>query len=155
LQEKGALFGPRSDTVLRLMLAVLVGGGLLVLIGPLIIWRSPLFTGQGETLDQPLQFDHRHHVGDDGIDCRFCHREVERSSTAGYPSTATCMGCHAQIWIESPILEALRRSQITGQPIHWRRVYTLPEHVYFCAGPTGWSPAPTAARAIDDPQRRR
>ena len=40
----------------------------------------------------------RHHVGDDGIDCRYCHTSVETSPFAGIPPTKTCMNCHSQIW---------------------------------------------------------
>jgi hypothetical protein len=34
---------------------------------------------------QPVPFSHKHHVGDDGIDCRYCHTSVETSSFAGLP----------------------------------------------------------------------
>ena len=37
--------------------------------------------------DQPVPFSHKHHVGDDGIDCRYCHTSVETSSFAGLPPT--------------------------------------------------------------------
>jgi hypothetical protein len=47
------------------------------------------------------------------------------------PETATCMGCHAQIWSDSPRLEPVRRSYYSGQPIAWRRVNQLPDFVYF------------------------
>jgi hypothetical protein len=26
-----------------------------------------------EPVAQPIPFSHKHHVGDDGIDCRYCH----------------------------------------------------------------------------------
>jgi hypothetical protein len=131
LEQRGALFGPRSDTVLRVLAVALAAGALLLVVGPLVVVRSPLFTGQGATVDQPIQFDHRHHVGDDGIDCSYCHREAQTSSVAGFPSAATCLGCHAQIWMQSPILDAVKRSYFSGEPIRWRRVYALPEYVYF------------------------
>ncbi len=41
---------------------------------------------------------HKHHVGDDCIDCRYCHQSVETSDFAGLPPTETCMSCHSQIW---------------------------------------------------------
>ena len=93
--------------------------------------RSPLYTGQGHTIDQPVEFDHRHHVRDDGIDCRYCHFDAWRSPTAGVPSTALCMGCHAQIHASSPQLEPVRRSYFDNAPIHWVRVNSLPDFVYF------------------------
>src|SRR5258708_4720036 len=80
---------------------------------------------------QPVQFSHKHHAGDDGIDCRYCHTSVEKSAVAGIPPTKTCMNCHAQIWSTSPYLEPVRESFRTGQPIKWVRVHDLPEFVYF------------------------
>jgi hypothetical protein len=98
----------------------------------LMAWvRSPLSTGQGEPVDQPVAFDHRHHVRDDGIDCRYCHYDVARSRFAGLPETDLCMGCHGQIWANSPPLEPVRNSAFAERPIHWRRVTLLPDFVYF------------------------
>jgi Class III cytochrome C family. len=47
------------------------------------ISRSSWNTGQWVERQQPVQFSHKHHVGDDGIDCRYCHTSVEESSFAG------------------------------------------------------------------------
>jgi hypothetical protein len=81
--------------------------------------------------EQPVPFSHKHHVEDDGIDCRFCHSSVETSASAGMPSTSTCMSCHSQIWSDSPLLEPVRRSFESGTPIVWRRVHDLPDFAYF------------------------
>jgi hypothetical protein len=67
-------------------------------------------TGQGVTVDQPVQFSHAHHVGSMGIDCRYCHTTVEESAFANIPPTKTCMNCHSQIWTNAPILEPVRAS---------------------------------------------
>ena len=72
-----------------LLAAVTLGG--LALTGVLMLARSPYITNQRVTRVQPLQFSHKHHVGDDGIDCRYCHTSVETSSFAGIPPTKTCM----------------------------------------------------------------
>ncbi|HYH84099.1 MAG TPA: cytochrome c3 family protein [Pyrinomonadaceae bacterium] len=93
--------------------------------------RSSYNTGQFIERQQPVQFSHKHHVGDDGIDCRYCHNSVETSNTAGMPSTKTCMNCHSQIWSESPYLEIVRTSFKTNKPIEWARVHDLPDYVYF------------------------
>jgi hypothetical protein len=108
---------------------------LVVLVGApcfLMAWvRSPLHTGQYDRVDQPVQFDHRHHVRDDGIDCRYCHYDVTRSRFAGVPETELCMGCHSQIWNESAMLEPVRKSFFERRPLRWRRVTALPDFVYF------------------------
>lgn len=41
------------------------------------------------------------------------------------------MGCHGQIWTQSPMLEPVRRSWFQHLPIRWRRVYVLPDFVFF------------------------
>jgi hypothetical protein len=93
--------------------------------------RSSYVTEVGVARSQPVQFSHKHHVSDDGIDCRYCHTSVEQSSFAGIPSTKICMSCHTQIWAESPILEPVRESFRTGKSIEWTRVHNLPGFAYF------------------------
>ena len=39
--------------------------------------RSSYGTGLGIARVQPVPFSHEHHVGDLGIDCRYCHTSVE------------------------------------------------------------------------------
>ena len=126
-----SLFRPRSNTVFGLVLLLLVGGAVGTL-GGLMVWaRVPSGTGQADEVLQPIQFDHRHHIVDDGVDCRYCHTSVDKAASAGIPSTALCMNCHSQIWNRSPRLEPVRESYFTGQPIPWERVHRLPDFVYF------------------------
>jgi hypothetical protein len=93
--------------------------------------RSSYLTGQFLEKQQPVQFSHKHHVGDDGIDCRYCHYTVESTATASMPPTQTCMNCHSQLWNDSPYLEPVRASFRENKPIQWERVHDLPEFVYF------------------------
>ncbi len=93
--------------------------------------RSGYITGRYLEKQQPVQFSHKHHVGDDGIDCRYCHTAVETSYTAGIPPTATCMNCHNEIWADSEYLEPVRASYRNNTPIEWERVHDLPEYAYF------------------------
>src|SRR5882757_8082999 len=101
------------------------------LVAVLAVARSPYMTRQNISRGQPVQFSHKHHVGDDGIDCRYCHQTVETTATAGMPSTQTCMNCHSQLWSDSPYLEPVRASFRDNKPIQWERVHDLPEYVYF------------------------
>ena len=80
---------------------------------------------------QPVLFSHKHHVGELGLDCRYCHSTVEVSSSAGMPPTQTCMACHSQIWTGAEILEPVRASYRDSTPISWTRVNALPDFVYF------------------------
>lgn len=125
------LFPRWSNSVLWLSLTLL-GVGLIGTPLALIVWvRTPYVTGRLNPPSQPVQFDHRHHVLDDGIDCLYCHYLAVESPFAGVPPTETCLGCHGQIWNESPLLEPVRRSWDRGEPIAWNRVHRLPEFVYF------------------------
>jgi len=122
----------RSTNVISKVSAV----GAVILIGG-IFWFMDAWSKSGYNTqafvsrEQPVQFSHKHHAGDDGIDCRYCHTSVEVSATAGIPPSKTCMNCHAQIWSNSPYLEVVRESFRSGQPIKWVKVHDLPDFVYF------------------------
>jgi len=125
------IFRRSANTLSKLSLA-----GLLLLVGGLIftaivVARSNYVTRAHEFVEQPVQFSHRHHVKDDGIDCRYCHTSVETSPFAGIPPTKTCMNCHSQIWAQAPILEPIRASFREDRPVRWIRVHDLPDFVYF------------------------
>jgi cytochrome c7-like protein len=125
------IFHRSANTLSKLSLA-----GLLIVVGSLIftailVARSNYVTRAHEFVEQPVQFSHRHHVADDGIDCRYCHTSVETSPFAGIPPTKTCMNCHSQIWNQAPILEPVRASFREDKPVRWVRVHDLPDFVYF------------------------
>lgn len=128
------LFHPSTNTISKFSIfggAFLIGG-LASVIG--VMSRSPWATEVGVILEQPVPFSHAHHVRGLGIDCRYCHDTVETEAFAGMPATEVCYGCHSQIWSSSPILEPVRESQRENRPIAWRRVYDLPDFVYFHHG---------------------
>jgi hypothetical protein len=41
------------------------------------------------------------------------------------------MSCHSQLFTDQKMLEPVRASMATGKPLHWTRVHTLPDFVYF------------------------
>ncbi|MCI0573703.1 MAG: cytochrome c family protein [Myxococcaceae bacterium] len=125
------LFPRWTNTVSRLTAALLLSLPAVAIGGLMLYVRSPLANAQSHPVEQPFEFDHRHHTGDEAIDCRYCHHMVEESSTAGIPSTTLCVSCHAQVWNKSPYLAQLREKFFTDQPIPWVRVHNLPEYVYF------------------------
>src|SRR5262245_38303469 len=125
------IFHRSTNTLSRLSIfgaAFIVAGGLWLLAA---LNRSSYVTQAFVARQQPVQFSHKHHSGELGIDCRYCHTGVERAAFAGVPPTATCMNCHAQIWRDSPFLAPVRRSLATDASIHWVRVNDLPDYVYF------------------------
>lgn len=85
--------------------------------------------------EQPIWFSHKVHVGQNKIDCQYCHFTVDKSMHAGIPPTQVCLNCHNQV----------KKGKITGEkeiakifeavnnnkPIEWIKVHNLPDHVYF------------------------
>jgi len=125
------LFPRRANALARSSLAA--GLFLVLFLGWVVftLMRSSWATGREEFVEQPIQFSHAHHVGGVGIDCRYCHTSVEKSSFAGIPPTKTCMNCHSQLWTNAPILEPVRASYRDNVNLTWIRVNDLPDFVYF------------------------
>lgn len=125
------LFKRRANAIAK---SVVIGAPLLVVLGCgawYALARSDYLTGVGVPLEQPVPFSHKHHVADDGIDCRYCHTSVENSAFAGLPPTETCMTCHSQLFKDAPVLQPVRDSWQSGKPIKWQRIHDLPDYVYF------------------------
>jgi hypothetical protein len=95
--------------------------------------------------DQPIAYSHKLHAGQLEIECVYCHNSVEKSKTAGIPTTNVCMNCHKAVSEGSTtgteeiakIYEAAGfnpdKMQYTGEtkPVQWVKVHNLPDHVYF------------------------
>lgn len=131
VSNKHNFFSPTANEIMRLGIVLLV----LMLAGgswaATKFFESPYVTRQNIVQQQPIPFSHKHHVGEEGIDCRYCHTTVEKSSYAGMPPTQTCINCHSQIYTTSPMLDPVRASFKSGEPIHWTRVHNLQGFVYF------------------------
>lgn len=125
------IFHPSMNTIARLSIFgavfVLIGVGLIINY----VVRSPVMTQVNVAVEQPVPFSHLHHVRQLGLDCRYCHTSVEDSAFAGIPPTETCMTCHSQIWTEAALLEPVRASFRTGEPLQWNRVNNVSDFVYF------------------------
>lgn len=124
-------FKPQSNLYFRLFL--LIAAGSVVALGTFAeVWKWASWeTEVGVAQMQPVPFSHKHHVGQLGIDCRYCHTSVETSASAGMPAMHTCMTCHSQIWNRAPMLDPVRQSVATGKSVEWNRVYRIPKYVYF------------------------
>jgi len=125
------IFHRSTNTLSRLSIfgaVFILGGGLWMLAA---INRSGYVTQAGVARQQPVQFSHKHHAGELGIDCRYCHTGVERAAFADVPPTKTCMNCHAQIWRDSDFLEPVRKSLANDVALQWIKVHDLPDYVYF------------------------
>ena len=125
------IFHRSANLIARFSVLALVVLANLALAVVLLVARSPYITNQRVTRNQPLQFSHKHHVGDDGIDCRYCHTSVESSAYAGIPPTKTCMNCHSVLFNNVAYLEPIRESYRTDESIQWVKVHRLADYVYF------------------------
>ena len=121
----------RRHAELAVKLVFLALAGTVGLVLALAVWRDRSYQAIGMPATQPIPFSHKHHVGDDGIDCRYCHTTVETSAFAGMPSSGVCMSCHSQLYTQQPVLAALRESLASNRPIAWQRVHRLPDFVFF------------------------
>ena len=124
-------FSPSSNTYVRVILGSVVVLAGSALFGLYQFNTLPYVTRAFAAREQPVQFSHKHHNGQLGIDCRYCHTSVEDATFAGVPATQICMNCHSQIWKDAPILEPVRASYRTGESLEWTRVHDLADFVYF------------------------
>lgn len=94
--------------------------------------------------EQPINFSHKIHAGQNGINCVYCHTGAEKGKHSNIPSLNVCMNCHTYVQ-EGPsgkteiakIYAALDydpATQVYGdnpKPVRWIRVHNLPDLAYF------------------------
>ncbi len=124
-------FFPQWTDGLAKLIGGLVVGGLAYLVVLAIFATSPRTTTLGYRPEQPVPYSHELHAGKLGMDCRYCHTNVENGAHATVPPTQTCMNCHTSIRTTSPKLQAIRNSYASGMPVEWNKVHDLPDFVYF------------------------
>ena len=122
---------PKWTNLLRPAVALGALGGLIYVV--VIVWFgfSPKTTAVGYQPEQPVPYSHALHVGQLGLDCRYCHNTVERAAFAAIPPTQTCMNCHSMIRKTSEKLTPIFSSYATGMPVEWIKVHDLADYVYF------------------------
>jgi hypothetical protein len=125
------IFRRSTNTISRVSLFSTLFLAALALIVAAAVARSPYMTNENIAREQPVQFSHKHHVADDGIDCRYCHTSVETSAVAGIPPPQTCVNCHSLLFADSPYLEPVRESFRSDKSIEWVKVHRLADFVYF------------------------
>ena len=102
---------------------------------------------EGYNPEQPIEFTHKVHAGDNEIDCQYCHSSASKSKHAGIPTVNVCMNCHKAIGEatsgEKGTAEIAKihkaagwdadKREYTGktEPIKWVKVHNIPDHVYF------------------------
>jgi hypothetical protein len=122
---------PRWANKTRQLAGLVLGLAPVYLTGLIWYGASPKTTDVGYQPRQPVPYSHALHVGQLGMDCRYCHNTVEVAAHAAIPPTATCMNCHDKIWTSSARLQPVRESWASGQPVEWTKVHDLPDFTYF------------------------
>jgi hypothetical protein len=112
----------------------IIAGVLILATGTVAgVWYyfTPSYTDVGYQPIQPVPFSHAVHVEQVGMDCRYCHHDVEKSWYSNIPSASVCMSCHTQVLANDPRLALVRESYATGRPIHWTQIHIMPDFVFF------------------------
>jgi len=122
---------PKSANKLPLQIVVFVVVFANVALAGIWYYATPKYTRVGYAPVQPIPFDHSLHAGQLGLDCRYCHTNVEISEHSNIPATSTCMACHSLVKNTSPLLQPLRDSAASGDPVPWVRIHKAPDYVYF------------------------
>jgi hypothetical protein len=127
----GQVFPPGANWLVKWSLVGGVTTVILVVGVASALYWSPVVTRVNVVKEQPIPFSHQRHVQGNGLDCRYCHTNVETGNFAGIPATETCMTCHSQILTDQEMFQPLHDSWNTGKSIEWVRLNDLPDFVYF------------------------
>ena len=113
---------------MRLPMFFLSGLGVALAIGwlalPRVLYRS---------LEQPIQFSHQLHTGEQvGFTCDGCHQSADDGHFMGLPASETCEMCHAEAIGETDDERRLVEEFLaTGREVPWHVYARQPENVYF------------------------
>ncbi len=80
---------------------------------------------------QPIQFNHRKHVKDNGLECATCHEFYKTGKHAGLPPLSTCEGCHGQPMTKSPEEQKLVTLIAAKSSVGFTKLFLLPDHAYY------------------------
>ena len=144
-------FAKKKMGMLGIMTAIILA---LVSSYFLFAWLMQIGVDTGYKPIQPIEFSHKVHAGDNGIDCEYCHSSAKRSKTSGIPSSDVCMNCHKFIteyngelygdhdkaFFDGEIAKVHQAAgwdkskfayTTEGEPIEWVRVHNLADFAYY------------------------
>lgn len=120
----------------------------------LFAWLLQIGVDTGYKPIQNIEFSHKVHAGDNGINCEYCHSSAKHSKTSGIPSVNVCMNCHKAIteykgetfgghdkeFFDGEIAKVQKAAGWSskdfaytseGKALEWTRVHNLPDFVYY------------------------
>ena len=130
-KESARYVPPKWVNKLPAIILLSLLGLLLFVIYLFYYWFSPKHLEVGYQPQQPIPYSHRLHAGELGIDCRYCHYNVEKASHANIPSAELCLNCHDSIKTDSPHIKKIKEHAENNEPIPWVKVHMLPDYAYF------------------------
>ena len=122
---------PKSANKLPLQIVIYLAVLGSIATAAVTYYMTPKYTRVGYAPVQPVPFSHAKHVGEIGLDCRYCHSAVEQSYHSNVPTAQTCMNCHSIVKKDSPLLAPVRESYEKGTPVPWVWIHTTPDYAYF------------------------
>lgn len=95
-----------------------------------------VLTGVAVTLSppgnkQPIAFNHRKHVEENGMECSECHEFYEKETFSGLPGAETCSFCHQEPLGESAEEQKLVKLLEEEAPLEWTSLFRQPPHVFY------------------------
>jgi hypothetical protein len=117
---------------MRFIVAVIVV--LIVIVGAVVIGQS--LVARGETVAQPIAFNHAIHLGDAGLACLACHTDAETAVYAGLPGKDICLDCHDPDDMEEGEVGGQEEAKLArfaerDEDIPWVRVAVTVPDVFF------------------------
>lgn len=140
---------PKWTNSLKPIIAMGALSKVIIIVLIISVYATDAHLSVGYKPDQPIDFSHRLHAGEMGIDCRYCHTNVDKSPHATVPPAQVCMNCHSQVKKDSPKLKPLYdrykkmvEKDLNGvkikvenkdykKSIPWVRIHNLPDYSYF------------------------
>jgi len=149
--EEPVPFWKNKAYIAMLVVILFLVGGYFTTKGAIGLGRT-----KGYVPSQPIFYSHKVHAGINQINCQYCHIGVYQGKQATIPSVNICMNCHMAInEYKGEKLYTEEGEEINGtaqikqlykyagyeegkpwdaskaQPIAWKRIHNLPDHVYF------------------------
>lgn len=82
-------------------------------------------------VSQPIAFNHKKHVEENGLDCATCHPFYETETFSGLPDEEVCSTCHLEPLGDSEEERRLTQILQAGGPLEWRSLFRQPAHVFY------------------------
>lgn len=129
-KSEGFVFPKWVNSLPSLIILTLLGS-IVFFVYLFYVWFSPSHLEVGYQPIQPISYSHQLHAGELGIDCRYCHYNVETSAHANIPSAELCLNCHNYIKTDSEEIKYIKEHYENNHPVDWVKVHMLPDYAYF------------------------